>query len=106
MKKNLIVLLLVVCMSIAGSLIVHENSGASTADIYNQFEQNSVADSYSTVEKDGQYLGKKLLVSNDIGQCMGECASEQGICISGCQGNPQCIANCAAAHGRCVARCN
>lgn len=42
----------------------------------------------------------------DIGQCMGGCASEQGICISQCRGDGQCIGNCAATHGRCVARCN
>lgn len=43
---------------------------------------------------------------NSIGQCMGGCASEQGICIAQCRGNGQCISHCAAAHGRCVARCN
>lgn len=42
----------------------------------------------------------------EIGQCMGDCASEQGICISECMGNGQCISRCNAAHGRCVARCN
>lgn len=42
----------------------------------------------------------------EIGQCMGDCASEQGICISECMGDGQCIGRCAAAHGRCVARCN
>ena len=39
-------------------------------------------------------------------QCMGNCASEQGICISRCRGDGQCIGNCAAVHGRCVSRCN
>ena len=47
-----------------------------------------------------------LLTQRDVGQCMGACASEQGICISQCQGNGQCIGQCAAAHGRCVSRCN
>ena len=42
----------------------------------------------------------------DLGICIGDCASEQGICISQCQGDGQCISNCAAAHGRCVARCH
>lgn len=42
----------------------------------------------------------------DIGRCLGDCASEQGICISQCYGNAQCISNCAAAYSRCVARCN
>jgi len=40
-----------------------------------------------------------------IGQCMSDCASEQGICIGQCEGNGNCISNCNAAHGRCVARC-
>jgi len=50
--------------------------------------------------------GTLLLSYRDVGQCMGACASEQGICISQCQGNGPCISNCAAAHGRCVSRCN
>lgn len=65
-------------------------------------------------------------LGKDVGQCMGACASEQGICsascndgscIANCNGNGQCIGNCAsrqgmcagncgAAHGRCVSRCN
>lgn len=43
--------------------------------------------------------------AKDPGPCIGECGSEQGICISNCDGNGQCIGNCAAAEGRCVARC-
>lgn len=43
--------------------------------------------------------------SENVGQCMGSCASEQGICISQCNGNGQCIGNCAAAQGRCFSRC-
>lgn len=43
---------------------------------------------------------------NNTGQCMGGCASEQGICIAHCRGDGLCISNCAAVHGRCVARCN
>ncbi len=42
----------------------------------------------------------------EIGQCMGDCASEQGICISQCNGDGQCISRCASAYGRCVSRCN
>lgn len=41
----------------------------------------------------------------DPGPCMGDCGSEQGICISFCNDNGQCIARCAETHGRCVARC-
>jgi hypothetical protein len=44
--------------------------------------------------------------NSNVGQCMGDCASEQGICISQCQGNGQCINRSAATHGRCVSRCN
>lgn len=43
---------------------------------------------------------------SNIGQCMGNCASEQGICISQCRGDGQCIGSCTAAQGRCVSRCN
>ena len=39
------------------------------------------------------------------GQCQGQCASEQGICMGACQGNGACVSNCAAAHGRCVGSC-
>ena len=42
----------------------------------------------------------------EIGQCIGACATEQGICIAQCNGDGQCISRCAAAYGRCVARCN
>lgn len=42
----------------------------------------------------------------DVGQCMGDCASDQGICISQCDGDGQCIGNCSATHGRCVSRCH
>lgn len=44
-------------------------------------------------------------IAGDPGPCISDCASEQGICISQCQGNGQCIGQCAAAHGRCVSRC-
>lgn len=44
--------------------------------------------------------------SKDVGQCMGDCASEQGICIGQCQSNGNCIGNCASAWGRCASRCN
>lgn len=50
-------------------------------------------------------ISTKQIVAN-IGMCIGDCASEQGICIGYCQGDGQCISNCAAAHGRCVARCH
>lgn len=42
----------------------------------------------------------------DVGLCMGDCASEQGICIAQCETKGSCIANCASAWGRCASRCN
>ena len=42
----------------------------------------------------------------NVGQCQGQCASEQGICIAQCSGDGQCIGRCAASHGRCVAACS
>lgn len=47
-----------------------------------------------------------VVAQGNTGQCMGNCASEQGMCMGQCMGNGQCIASCAATHGRCVARCN
>ena len=61
-----------------------------------------------TISKDGVLqteLQSYLLAQSNIGQCMGACASEQGICIGHCQGNGTCISQCAATHGRCVSRC-
>lgn len=52
------------------------------------------------------FAGSALYASGDIGQCMGDCASEQGTCIAQCQGDGQCIIRCGDAHGRCVSRCN
>jgi len=47
-----------------------------------------------------------LYASGDFGQCAGDCASEEGICMANCQGDGECMNNCAAAHGRCMSRCN
>lgn len=38
----------------------------------------------------------------EYGNRTGGCASEQGMCISRCQGDAQCIATCNASYGRCV----
>ncbi len=50
------------------------------------------------------------IVSTDqgarIGQCHALCGSEEGICMSQCQGNGLCISNCASSLGRCVAGCS
>jgi hypothetical protein len=75
-------------------------------EIKNGFHQNQTqqaCDSSAITQESNKTL---QIASNNFGQCMGACASEQGICISQCQGNGQCISNCAAAHGRCVSRCN
>lgn len=55
-----------------------------------------------------QVCSERIVVArkDGIGQCVGDCSSEQGMCISYCNGNPSCIARCADAHGRCVARCH
>lgn len=44
--------------------------------------------------------------SDNVAECIGDCASDQGICIAECNGNGQCIGRCAAAYGRCVSRCH
>lgn len=53
----------------------------------------------------GQEMPSVILAQRSVGQCMGACASEQGMCIGQCQGDGRCISACAATHGRCVARC-
>lgn len=45
-------------------------------------------------------------LGNQIGVCLGHCASEQGICFSHCAGNGVCASNCASSHGRCVGACS
>lgn len=46
-----------------------------------------------------------LFAGQAMADCYGDCGSDQGICISRCDGNGQCIADCAQDHGRCVSRC-
>jgi hypothetical protein len=38
-------------------------------------------------------------------QCQEGCASDFGICISGCYGNARCTGNCAVVQGNCFSRC-
>lgn len=47
----------------------------------------------------------KQVALEDIGLCIGECASEQGMCIARCEGDGRCIAYCNEVHARCVAKC-
>lgn len=47
-----------------------------------------------------------LFSGSAFADCFGDCASDEGICISYCNGDGQCISRCASAHGRCVSRCN
>lgn len=63
--------------------------------------KNNVAQPQSYVESPPQIHIRQ----RDIGQCMGSCGAEQGICIASCQGRANCIANCASSNGRCVASC-
>lgn len=42
----------------------------------------------------------------DPGPCLGDCGSEQGMCVAQCSGDGKCIGNCSAAWGRCQARCH
>ena len=103
--KNLLIALLLFFTAIASATtIVGGNIEISSSSIVENCEQN-----FSGVAKTKhpQITGLQIVLSDsDLGQCMGECASEQGICIGQCQGDGLCIAHCAAAHGRCVARCN
>ncbi len=101
MKSLLIALLLAVTATASAATAVGDTVEKANPSILDRCEQN-----FSGNLESQQKLGELLIARNDVGQCMGACASEQGICISQCQGNGQCISNCAAAHGRCVARCN
>lgn len=109
MKKILAALLVTVSV---GAFAANEVSGVTQQDrshtLFRSLCDNNSkhTENYSSNASSGVYTGRLLLAQRDVGQCMGACASEQGICIGQCQGNGQCISNCAAAHGRCVARCN
>ncbi|MFA5718686.1 MAG: hypothetical protein WC952_13320 [Desulfobulbaceae bacterium] len=46
-----------------------------------------------------------LLAAPAFADCVGDCSSDKGICISYCQGDGQCIARCADQFHRCVSRC-
>jgi len=99
-------LLLAVSVSAVAGPVVASTVDTVSTSLYNPSEQSCNSDCYALNGNYGQRLETMLLATNGVGQCMADCASEQGICISQCQGDGQCIGNCAAAHGRCVARCN
>ena len=101
MKSLLIALLLAVTTTASAASAVGD--AVKTA---NPFDLDRCEQNFSSNLESQSKSGALLIARNDVGQCMGACASEQGICIGQCQGNGQCISNCAAAHGRCVARCN
>lgn len=63
--------------------------------------KNNVTQPQSYIESPPQIH----IPQRDIGQCMGSCGAEQGICIANCQGRANCVANCANSNGRCVASC-
>ncbi len=106
MKKILTALFMIVSVNAVAGSVTGSALDIINTSLYNQCEQSCNSDHSFSNSSNGQYLERALLASNDIGLCMGDCASEQGVCIGQCQGNGQCIANCAAAHGRCVARCH
>lgn len=88
------------CIGVAGFFIIDGNLDAATVSYSKQAEKDSGVELKLFFERNSQCSEKMFFASRDIGQCMGACASEQGICIAQCQGNGQCIANCNAAHGR------
>lgn len=106
MKNIFTALLLAISVSAVASPVTQDALNTTSAAINNQCEQICSSDFYSLSRDGDQSLKGMLLAGSDVGQCMGACASEQGICIGQCQGNGQCIANCSSAHGRCVARCH
>lgn len=107
MKSILAVLLLVVGIHAgAGSGSAVGNSlPIDNTSRYCQLEKSCLSVSAASNATIKGYFGTVLVAQNDIGQCMGNCASEQGMCMGQCQGDGQCISTCAATHGRCVARC-
>lgn len=106
MKIILIVLFLTFTFSVGIVSADGALGWSSDSANYNGLELRPQVDLCSSNLERMQPWGGILVARNDIGQCIAACASEQGICISQCQGNGQCIANCAAAYGRCVSRCN
>lgn len=44
--------------------------------------------------------------NKDPGPCLGDCGSEQGMCVAQCNNNSMCVGNCSAAWGRCQSRCH
>lgn len=102
MKKILFTIFLTISMNALADLD-GDKCIDSNVNVCNQICKTS---NISFIEASTLNSPSIILANSDIGQCMGDCASEQGICIGQCQGDGQCISNCAAAHGRCVARCH
>lgn len=101
MKKILAALLLTISVSV----FAVDKVSATKQDGF-PAPLHSLCDGYSLNSSNSVFTDRLLLAGGDVGQCMGACASEQGICIGQCQGDGQCISYCASAYGRCVAMCN
>ena len=94
MKIILAALFLVISVGVgAGSVTGSALDAANTSS--GQLEQSCIGDYSSSNARTAQILGTLLVAQRDTGQCMGSCASEQGICIAQCQGDGQCIGRCA-----------
>ena len=98
--------LLAVLFAISMSAVAGSGNEKCTDSIVNVCVQSCNNMQLSSNNENSLYSKSLIIANSDIGQCMGDCASEQGICIGQCEGNGQCIGNCAAAHGRCVAKCH
>ena len=109
-KKTISVMLGLAALLLATSVNAADQSCKDTrqdvtyVQSYNRNDQNNKLN-YFSEGTPSQYTVQLIAAGKDIGRCMADCASEQGICIGQCEGNGQCINNCQAAHGRCVARC-
>lgn len=82
--------------------VIATTASATTVTVDRLESNQFLIESCEYVEK----TSKNQIAWGNVGQCMGACASEQGMCISQCRGDGVCISNCAAAHGRCVSRCH
>ena len=106
MKSILAALLLVIGVGVGAVSVTGNTLDTANTSPYGQLEQSCIGDRPSSNASTARILGTVLVAQRDTGQCMGSCASEEGMCIAQCQGEGQCIGNCAASQGRCVARCN
>lgn len=84
-----------------GGAYSNEERKAAYLREYPEMAESCLGDSQTNQEKSQSYRSSTL----DTGQCLGDCASEQGICITQCKGDSLCINGCSSAYGRCMGRC-